>query len=473
MNQSIHPDDAMQMMLTNLKVLNIDPTQFVEYLEAAATATDSVTVGAFMTDVVMPALKKGQCSTYAPYAKFVIHGYPNLCSCFCRKCLASFKGDSSWTPCACVTAGVCACRKSDLDTGEVKTTSCLEQCAGLGDQRVGSVLLADWEILCHWAQLRAQKRTAVRNLKRSDAGRPTFAYDGRGAAEAVSALGRQFYRLAAGHKIPGVQRHTLETLSVKGRVDIVPRSYSVEQLEELWQALFTSGSDDADLDMMIVWFLLKTGSRRAGSIGLTIGALLFSAGKIRLGEKDGKVDEQPVTRELLQSLLTHALQRGDILATKKDGSVWKPDGLDIADITIEHVLNRVVKLRTGEPVFYYKNWAPLTEEVVGPDGRKKKVRLLDPQGELIYAPHPITRKRFQTLWDRLKRELPWLDESHGRPHDLRKTMGTFVERAFGHAVAQAWLRPKIVGTTPTYTAALRKEVEHAHAWLVGEDRSTG
>ena len=473
MNQSIHPDDAMQMMLTNLKVLNIDPTQFVEYLEAAAAPTDSVTVGAFMTDVVMPALKKGQRSTYAPYAKLVIHGYPNLCSCFCTQCLASFKGDSSWTPCACVAAGVCACRTSDLEVGEVTSTSCLDQCAGHGDQRLGSLRLADWAILSRWAQLRAQKRTAVRNMNRSDVGRPTFDHDGRGAAEALCALGNQLYRLAAGHKIPGIQRHLLEDLSVKGRADIVPRSYSVEQLEELWQALFTSGSDDANLDMLIVWFLLETGSRRAGSIGLTIGDLLFSAGKIRLGEKNGKVDQQPVTRELLQVLLTHALERGDVLARKKDGRVWKPETLDIADITIEHVLNRVVKLRTAEPVFYYKNWAPLTEEVVGTDGRKKKVRLLDSQGELIYRPHPITRKRFQTLWTRLKRELPWLDESHGRPHDLRKTMGTFVERAFGHAVAEAWLRHKIVGTTETYTAAMLEEVEQAHAWLVGEQRSTG
>ena len=237
--------------------------------------------------------------------------------------------------------------------------------------------------------------------------------------------------MAAGHKIPGIQRHMLEELSVKGRVDIVPRCYSVEQLEELWQALFTSGSDDANLDMLLVWFLLETGSRRAGSLGLTIGDLLFSACKIRLGEKDG--------------------------------SVWKPEGLDIADITIEHVITRVVELRTGKPVFDYKKWARLTEEGVGPDGETTKVRLLDEHGELIYGPHSITRTRFQTLWNRLKRELAWLDESHGRPHDLRKTMGTFVERAFGHAVAQAWLRHKIVGTTPTYTAALSEEVEHAHA----------
>jgi integrase len=466
MNSSIHSDDAMQMMVNNMKVLGIDPSLFVEFLAADLTDADAVTVGAFITDVVMPSLKKGQRVTYAPYAKLVIHGYPKLCSCFCARCLQSFKGDSSWSPCACVTAGICTCRKADLHKGEAETASCLEECAGLGDQQLGTEQLTDWEILARWAQMRAQKRTEVRNRKRSDEGLPTFDHDGRGAAEALIAFGNQLYRLAAGNKIRGVERHLLEDVNVKPRVDIVARAYTIDQLQELWQAIFTSGSDDAELDMLIVWLILETGSRRGGAINLTVGDLLFAAGMIRLSEKDGKVDKQPVTNELLQVLLSHALERGDIL-------ISKPHDLDIAEITIDHVINRVVKLRTNERVPYYKKWAPLTEDVVGTDGRTKKVRLRDEQGELIYRPHPITRKRFHTLWGRLKRELPWLAEAHGRPHDLRKTMGTFVERAFGHAVASAWLRHKVVGTTEGYTVALRAEVEAAHAWLVGEQRSTG
>jgi integrase len=57
------------------------------------------------------------------------------------------------------------------------------------------------------------------------------------------------------------------------------------------------------------------------------------------------------------------------------------------------------------------------------------------------------------------------DEMHGRPHDLRKTMGTFIERAHGHAVAQRWLRHAITDVTATYTAASDAETTAAHQWL--------
>ena len=82
--------------------------------------------------------------------------------------------------------------------------------------------------------------------------------------------------------------------------------------------------------------------------------------------------------------------------------------------------------------------------------------------------HPLTRKRFETLWTRLKRDLPWLDEIHGRPHDLRITSASFVERAFGHAVAQGWLRHAAADVTDTYTMAGPGDIEEAHRWLVGE-----
>lgn len=192
--------------------------------------------------------------------------------------------------------------------------------------------------------------------------------------------------------------------------------------------------------------------------------LLFTSGSIRLSAKNGKVDEQPVTTELLQVLLTHALQRGDVL-------ISKPDDLEIHEITIDHVTSRVVRLRTGAPILYYSRWMPLKEEVTLPDGTRTTTRMHDENGQLVLVPHPVGRKRYETLWNRLKRDLPWLDEFHGRPHDLRKSMGTFVERAFGHAVAQAWLRHKIVGTTEGYTAAIRSEVKGAHTWLVGGDPS--
>ena len=71
------------------------------------------------------------------------------------------------------------------------------------------------------------------------------------------------------------------------------------------------------------------------------------------------------------------------------------------------------------------------------------------------------------LWGRLCYELAWLDEFHGRPHDLRKTSATFIERACGHAVAKKWLRHSLKGVTDLYTASGAEEVERAHRLLIG------
>ena len=81
---------------------------------------------------------------------------------------------------------------------------------------------------------------------------------------------------------------------------------------------------------------------------------------------------------------------------------------------------------------------------------------------------PLTRKRFEKIWKRLRAHLVWFDQMHGRPHDLRKTMGTFVERAFGHAVAKRWLRHADDDVTDTYTLASDEEVRAVHdaAWPI-------
>ena len=44
----------------------------------------------------------------------------------------------------------------------------------------------------------------------------------------------------------------------------------------------------------------------------------------------------------------------------------------------------------------------------------------------------------------------------------------FVERAFGHAVAQGWLRHHVDDVTGLHTMANPEAIEDAHRWLVGE-----
>ncbi len=124
-----------------------------------------------------------------------------------------------------------------------------------------------------------------------------------------------------------------------------------------------------------------------------------------------------------------------------------PEAIPRDEITVEDVLSRWVTLRTGAPVLYYR-----------PQRRS------DDAGVVHLEPHPLTRKRFETLWNRLKRELPWLEEMQGRPHDLRKTPPTTSERPSAPSSSGPSATPWL------YTMAGPEAIEEAHRWLVGEAR---
>jgi integrase len=435
--------DHFEIALSTLRAMGIEPSEFAARLTASGEEHSEHTqnVRDYVEGSVLAGLSKGKRKTWEPYIRFFIEGYDKLCACFCDECLDYFAGNSQWKPCPCVTQGTCSCTSDKLSVGSVRARSCLEHCAGLGDKALRDIKKTDLATMANWAQLRAQKRTARRNLNRSGTGRSTFPYDGRSALELFRAATSCIYTLAIDDAVPGVTRNLALTLAVKARPSAVARAYSDTQVEELWQAVFSSGGDDTQLDMLLVWFLFETGSRRGGPIGMRVGDLLFNSMKVRLSEKNGKVDEQPVSPALMGALLTHALSRGEVLLSN-------PLSLGLDEINMSHVIARQVTLRTDEQVFYYKK--PLST-----------AKNPNPQ------PHPLTVRKFDSLWRRLKKDLPWLDEIHGRPHDLRKTSATYIERAFGHSVAKAFLRHSVNGVTDLYTASSGEEVERAHRHLIG------
>ena len=407
----------------------------------------SVVLGDFARGSVLPALTSGQRRAWGPYITTVLEGLPGLCACSCTACLAHVNGIGRFDSCACVRDGCCDCRTQDLNASVVGVASCLESCPVLGTRELAAVTLAELERVSRWVQMRAAKRTLVRNAARANTGRSTFVFDGRSAVEHLRNFLSALYNLAMEDRTTGVTRNLALKMTRYPRPEVQKRSYEPGRLDELWSALYTSGSNDVVLDELIVWFMLETGARRGALIGLRVGDLLVSAGRVRLHEKKNKVDEQPVSESLMGALLAMALSRGDVL-------VANPDGLALEEITIEEVRSRRVTLRPDRPVFYYAT----------------RRRLSD--GASAREPHPLTERRFNSLWDRLKRELPWLAEIHGRPHDLRKTVGTSVERVLGHATAQAFLRHSAGSVTGTYVAAGREEVARAHAWLTGIEVET-
>jgi hypothetical protein len=97
----------------------------------------------------------------------------------------------------------------------------------------------------------------------------------------------------------------------------------------------------------------------------------------------------------------------------------------------------------------------------------------DPNGQLLrYANgKPITRRRYDYLWNRIGKHIPWVATQQISIHWLRHTTLTWVERHFGYAVARSFAGQaggSHDATTTTYVRADIHEVAAALAALTGE-----
>ena len=97
-----------------------------------------------------------------------------------------------------------------------------------------------------------------------------------------------------------------------------------------------------------------------------------------------------------------------------------------------------------------------------------------PDGPLLryHNGRRITYRRYDHLWDRLGRYLPWVRAQQISMHWIRHTTLTWVERNFGYAVAKAYAghtdNGSDAGATATYVRATTHEVATALAALTGE-----
>lgn len=275
--------DAMRAaVVAQMRALGMTPDDVAALFDDGAAPP--VTVADFIDTTLWPTLTPGNRTTLDAYLSVIKQGMPGLCSCVCDACMDHFQGNSQWTPCPCVTVGDCTCRYNGATRGRVAATSCLTGCTPLGERALRSVSVAEWTELQYWVQSRAAKRTVSRNRVRSDDGRPTFRHDGRNAVEIFVGALSAIYRLAVG-TVPGVNTDLSSKLTKQKRSVGTARAHSADQLDELWTAIFTSGSNDTELDMLIVWFQLETGSRRGGPLSVTIGDCRFHTSRVGLGRK--------------------------------------------------------------------------------------------------------------------------------------------------------------------------------------------
>ena len=431
-----------QMLLDQLRAAGISPEELVA-LGATGTLPGQVRFRDYLAQVRTSA-PAGSAHVYATYWDLMADGLPGFCACFCADCLAVFhQRDENGKPfpCPCRATGHCGCTKTHFKHPD--TQSCEASYEGIGDKALAGVTRLDIEVARRWARTRAQKRWATRNANRAAKGRALFDHQGKSAEEHVRNAASYVFERAMEDPSTGVQRNVaLQTDPVR-RPKTTSRAPTLGQLTELWDAIFTSGGSDPELDMLIFWFHLETGARRGGALALTLGGLDLVGQNAKLVEKFDEVEWQPMSAELQRSLIGHALERGQVVT-------WAVDGLDPEDVTVDDVIAERARLRPDAAALYY--WP---KERPGPNGT------------VVRVPHALTRRRYNTLWDRLCRYLPWADQLHARPHDLRKLGGEFIERACGYAIAKAWLRHSDGDATAVYTKAKREEVAGAFERLTG------
>jgi integrase/recombinase XerC len=177
----------------------------------------------------------------------------------------------------------------------------------------------------------------------------------------------------------------------------------------------------------------------------------------QINEAAAATGDDPELDTLLLRLHTEtACRRGGALALRP------------ADLDPDQCL--ILLREKGETV----RWQPVSPTLMGRLVEHGQDRHAPPDGQLLrYASgRPITHRRYDHLWTRIGRHLPWARTQQITMHWIRHTTLTWVERNFGYAVARAYAGHtdggSDAGVTSTYVRASLCEVAAALAALTGE-----
>src|SRR6185437_4787672 len=232
---------------------------------------------------------------------------------------------------------------------------------------------------------------------------------GRSAAEHLIAALRCMENHAEGDGLINPADNPARKVDKPRRLPSTRRAVADKRLAEINHAAATTG-DDPELDTLLLRLHTETACRRGGALALRPADLDPEQCLILLREKGETVRWQPVSPTLMAALTRHAEERHA-----------PPDG-------------RLLRYADGRPVTY---------------------------------------RRYDGLWARIGRHLPWVRTQQISTHWLRHTTLTWVERNFGFAVAHAYAGHTDGGgdtgsATSTYVRATLTEVAAALAALTGE-----
>ncbi|GAA2778988.1 site-specific integrase [Crossiella cryophila] len=230
---------------------------------------------------------------------------------------------------------------------------------------------------------------------------------GRSAAEHLISAVRCVYRHAVNDELLREWDNPAIRVAKPRRLASTRRALPPARLAEINEVAGSTGNDP-ELDLTLLRLHTETACRRGGALSLRPKDLDPQQCLIRLREKGETTRWQPVSSTMMNTLVAHGEARGA-----------EPDG----------------------PLFRYRN------------GR------------------PITTRRYDHIWIRVGKHLPWVAIQQVTTHWIRYTTLTFVERNFGYGVARAYaghFGKGDGGTTTTYIRAELYEVATALAALTGE-----
>lgn len=336
---------------------------------------------------------------YATHLNRLVTGYGAVCDQTCEPCL-DITGDQ---PLRCN----CACRACTSSRIAVRPR---------GDEHVGSTVY-DTEVVSDLATIAkrlAVKRGLVENRTRAARGLAIKNADGIGAEETAIAALRSLFETAIAHtngtnaaqKVDKPHRNTRER-----------RPMREFELLELCHLTSTSGNDPA-LDELIVDFGIATGSRREGVYLLNVGQLHPEKQTVEMFDKYKRRQPAPVSVELIDRLLSHAIERGDT-ACNPSSPNYQPDS----------------------KVFHYKT-----------------------SGD---TPHPLTSRRFDNLSQRWQTSLTWARDEQLGYHHLRHTMAAYLATHFGPQYKKRYLRHADGSATDGYGVCTFEELARAMSELLG------
>jgi integrase len=231
---------------------------------------------------------------------------------------------------------------------------------------------------------------------------------GRSAEEHLVAALRCLYRHAQDDGLITEAGNPARKVSKPRRLPSTRRAVPDTRLAEINQIAATTGNDP-DLDTLLLRLHTETACRRGGALALRPQDLDPDQCLILLREKGETVRWQPVSPTLMAHLQQHGQER------------HAPPG------------GQLLRYTSGQP---------------------------------------ITSRRYDHLWIRIGKHLPWVATQQISMHWIRHTTLTWVERNFGYAVARAYAGHTDsggdAGATSTYVRAGISEVAAALAALTGE-----